>query len=168
MPDMTTLATSGWQLSECLKKRSKMPPQTALGGISRERFKRGSRNLTRLSRTTAPINLPQMTSLAVFGRLKNAIKYCTKVRKTGVAGVEAHNSVTVSGKITCNDTEFDWTSAEIVKLSGAAFCLASPIGGLLNFQSHQWCFCLLFALMFYVMLNVKIVHLFLLHPVVIL
>ena len=28
-------------------------------------------------------------------------------------------------------TDFDWTSAEIVKLSGAAFCLAPPIGGLL-------------------------------------
>ena len=31
-------------------------------------------------------NLWDMTSLAAFGRLQNAIKYCTKVHKTGPAG----------------------------------------------------------------------------------
>ena len=40
-------------------------------------------------------NKPHMTSLAVSGRMQNAIKYCTKVRKTGAAGTESHNSVTV-------------------------------------------------------------------------
>ena len=31
-------------------------------------------------------NLPEITSLAAFDRLQNAVKYCTKVRKTGPAG----------------------------------------------------------------------------------
>ena len=35
--------------------------------------------------TTSLTNLPDMTSQATSGRLKNAIKYCTKVRKTGAA-----------------------------------------------------------------------------------
>ena len=40
-------------------------------------------------------NLPDMTSLAAFIWLQNAIKYRTKVRKTGAAAIEVHNSVTV-------------------------------------------------------------------------
>ena len=36
----------------------------ALGGISRERFKLGVRNLTNVSRTIGFTNLPEMTSLA--------------------------------------------------------------------------------------------------------
>ena len=32
-----------------------------------------------------------MTLLAASGRLQNVIKYCTKVRKTGVAGNESNN-----------------------------------------------------------------------------
>ena len=72
-----------------------MSRPTALGGISRERFKRGPRNLISLSSAIGPTNLPDMTSLTDSGRLQKAIKYCTKVRQTGAAGVEAHNSVTV-------------------------------------------------------------------------
>ena len=56
------------------------------GAISQERFKRGSRNLTRVSRTIGPTKLPDMTSLAVSGRLQNVIKYGTVVRKTGLVG----------------------------------------------------------------------------------
>ena len=66
------------------KQSSKMSPQMASGGISRERFKRGSPNFTqKLSRTTSPKNLPDTTSLVTSGRVQNPIKYCTKVmRKT--------------------------------------------------------------------------------------
>ena len=69
------------------KKPSKIPHQKASGVISREQFKRGSPNFTRLSGTTCPRNLQDiMTSLIASGRLQNAIKYCTKVmRKTGPA-----------------------------------------------------------------------------------
>ena len=64
-----------------------MPPQTASDGISRERFKGGSLNFTRLSLTTSPTKLPDMASLVASGLLQNAIKYCTKVvHKTGPAG----------------------------------------------------------------------------------
>ena len=48
----------------------------ALSGISRERFKRGSRNSTSLSRTVGPINVPHITSLGGSGRLQNTIEYC--------------------------------------------------------------------------------------------
>ena len=71
--DITSLLTSGRnQLQR--KKTSKMHPQAASGGILRERFKRGSPNFTRFSRTTGPTNLPDMTSLVASGRLQNAIK----------------------------------------------------------------------------------------------
>ena len=68
------------------KKLSKIPPPTALGGISRERFKLGSLNFTHLSRTFGLIHALEMTSLAASGPLKNVIKCCTIVPKTGPAG----------------------------------------------------------------------------------
>ena len=40
-------------------------------------------------------NIPDMTSLAASGRLQNAIKYCTKVLKTGSAGKQLNYSTTV-------------------------------------------------------------------------
>ena len=72
--DLTSLATSSWQLLKFLK-RLKMP-----------RFKRGSQNFTRLSWTSGPTNLPYMTSLAVSSWLQNPTKCCSKVHKTGPAG----------------------------------------------------------------------------------
>ena len=72
-----------------------MPPPIASGRIYGERFKRGSRNFTNLSGTDSLTNLLDTSLLAASGRLQNAIKYCTKVRKTGVASIEVHNSVTV-------------------------------------------------------------------------
>ena len=39
-----------------------------------------------------------MTSLTTYGRLQNATKYCTKVRKTGSAGKESNNSAIVQPK----------------------------------------------------------------------
>ena len=66
-----------------VEKQSKIPPTTASRGISQERFKLRSWNLTCLSKTNGPINLPDRTSLAASGRLQNVIIYCTKVRKTG-------------------------------------------------------------------------------------
>ena len=81
-----------------------MLPPMALGGISQERFKRGSKNFTCLSWTIGPTNVLDMTSPSVAGQLQNAIKYCTKVRKMGAAGIEGHNLVTVWREITSNDT----------------------------------------------------------------
>ena len=79
--------TNDFQLEVIAKKLSKMPPQTASGGISWEWFKRGSPNFTQLSRITGATNLPDMTSLVASGRLQNTIKYWTKVmRKTGPVG----------------------------------------------------------------------------------
>ena len=91
--DTTSLTTSSWQLSK-FKKRSKMLPPMACQ-ISRERLKPGSRKFYKLIGDSRSTNLQDMTSLAVSGWLPDAIKYCTKVRKTGVAGIEVHNSVTV-------------------------------------------------------------------------
>ena len=57
----------------------------ASGRISGERFNREQQNFTYLSGTIGPTNLPYMTSLAAYGRLQNAVKYCTKVCKTRAA-----------------------------------------------------------------------------------
>ena len=73
-------------LSEVIgDKQSKMPPATASGGISRERFKLGSSSFTCLSTTSGIINLPEMASPspAPSGRLQNAIIFYRNVRKTG-------------------------------------------------------------------------------------
>ena len=67
--DMTSLTTSGGSYSE----QSKMSPQTASGGISREKFMRGSHNCTGLSGINGPTNGPDMTSIVASGRLQNAI-----------------------------------------------------------------------------------------------
>ena len=79
---MTSLATSGQKLLT-FDKRPKIGPLMASGGISRERFKQDSKNFTGISWTISPTNLQDMTSPAFSGWLENAIKYCTKVRKTG-------------------------------------------------------------------------------------
>ena len=52
-----------------------------LGGITRERFKQKLGIFSDLSETIGPTNVPDATSLAVFGMLQNANKYCTKVFK---------------------------------------------------------------------------------------
>ena len=87
-PDTTSLATYGSQLSK-FTNRSKMQPPTASRGISGKWFKRGSRNFTRLPRTTRLTNLPDVTSLAFSGRLQNAIKeklYCSKLESAETRG----------------------------------------------------------------------------------
>ena len=79
--DMTSPGTSGRHLSK-IEKRPKTPHSTALGRISRERFKGGSRYFTRLSGTVSNTSLPDMTLQSASGQLQNAIKYCTKVGET--------------------------------------------------------------------------------------
>ena len=74
-------------------KLSKIPLPTASGGISREWFKRGSPNFTYLSGTISFTNLMDMTLLAASSRLQNAIKYYTKVHKTGPASKESNKLV---------------------------------------------------------------------------
>ena len=110
-PGITKLYTSlhtgrvynhtGYDITGCfqlavmkVKKRSQMLPPTASGRISREWFKQGLQSVTSLSGTIGLTNLPDMTSLAVSSRLQNAL-YCLNVLKTGVAGIEVHNLVTV-------------------------------------------------------------------------
>ena len=48
-----------------VKKAVKIPPLTASGGSSQERFKLGPRNVLSLSRTTGIIHVPETTSLTV-------------------------------------------------------------------------------------------------------
>ena len=100
-------------------KQSKIPPLMALGGISWERFKRGSPNFTHLSRTISLTKLLDTISLAASGRLQNAIKYCTKVCKIGAAGNESNNSATVHCRIiqfyTYIPTELIYTQISIYK-----------------------------------------------------
>ena len=91
-PDMTTLTTSGRKLSW---KLSKIWPLVVLGGICREQFKQGSPIFTHLSGTIGLTNLLDTTSLAASSQLQNAIKYCSRVRKTGVVSKELNNSATV-------------------------------------------------------------------------
>ena len=62
-----------------------MPQPTASGRISRERFRQGSRNVTRLLGIIGYINMPEMASLGASGWLQNVINNCTKVRNTGAA-----------------------------------------------------------------------------------
>ena len=107
---------------------------TASGGISLERFKRGSPNFTHSSWTSGPTNRPDMTSLAASNRLQNTIKYCTEVHKIGAACNELNNLVPVWRTITSNDA---LNVCETLKLSGAAFCLASPIVGFLVALYHN-------------------------------
>ena len=67
----------------------------ASGRIYGELLQRWSPNFTHLSGTASLTNLSDMTSLADSVRLQNVIQYCTEVSKTGAAGIEAYNSVTV-------------------------------------------------------------------------
>ena len=81
-------------LSEVIAQKplSKMPLPTASGGISRERFKLGSRSFWRLSGTIGLTNMLDVTSLAASGLLQNAVNYCTKVCTTGLA---CHKSLVI-------------------------------------------------------------------------
>ena len=90
--DLPNIGT-GYDATNCFRseatenKLSKMPLQTASGGISRQRFMRVSPNFTRLSWITGPTNLLDITSTVASGRLQNAINYWTKVmRKAGPVG----------------------------------------------------------------------------------
>ena len=60
-----------------VKKRLKMPSSTALGGISRERLKPGSQNLTSSSETIGPIKPPDTTPIPVSGWLHDTLWSCT-------------------------------------------------------------------------------------------
>ena len=73
-----------------------MPSPTALGAISLEWF--NVRIATFHALTVDNIGLvsgPDLMSLVASGSLQNAIKYCTKVRKTVPASKESNNSATV-------------------------------------------------------------------------
>ena len=68
-----------------LKKTSKIPPQTTWGGISRERFKRGSRNFAGLSRTKGPTILQDITLPTFPVECKmylNTAQKCVKLNET--------------------------------------------------------------------------------------
>ena len=93
-------------------KPSKIPPPTALRGISRERFKLGSWNFTLLSRTTGPTNLPEMTSLAASGWLQNVIWLL-------VHGLTISDGVSVNNKISAQVLP---TVTELFDDADEAFC----------------------------------------------
>ena len=83
---------------------------------------------TWLSWTISSTNLPDMTSLAASRRLQNAIKYCTKVRKTGVASNESNNLVIVErSRITtfytdiCANLLFSHTEYDVISCFMPAF-----------------------------------------------
>ena len=82
--DMTSITTCCRKLSR--KKLSKLPLPTASSRISREGFKRGSRNFKGSSGTIVLTNLQDITSIAASSLLQNAMKYWTRVRKTGAVG----------------------------------------------------------------------------------
>ena len=92
---------------EVFKKQLKIPPAMALGTISRKWFQRGSQNFMHLSWTISPTNLLDMTSLTVSSQLKNAIKYCTKVRKMGLTG---QKSQIIRPLFNQESSNFAWTS----------------------------------------------------------
>ena len=71
------------------------PVPTDSGGISRERFKQGSRKFINLSGTIGPTKMLNMMSFVASGRLQNAIKNYAKVRKMGAAGRNSNNSAIV-------------------------------------------------------------------------
>ena len=69
-----------------VEKTVEMWPSTVSVGIYRDLFAPRPPKFTCLSGTVDLTDLPDMTSLAVSGRLQNATKYCTKLLKTGAAG----------------------------------------------------------------------------------
>ena len=93
--DMTLPAVSDRHLSK-FEKRPKMPHPTALGRISPEGVKRGSRNFMHLSGTASHRNQPDMPSLDSSSRIQNAIKYCTKMLKMGTTRKELNHFVSAS------------------------------------------------------------------------
>ena len=92
------------------------------GLITRERFHIESPTFTRTDiQTGLPDSRPCMKSLASSDRLQNVSEYCIKVHKTGPAGIESNSSPLMTYR----------KYAAIFRLTGAAFRLAPPIGGLL-------------------------------------
>ena len=75
-----------------------MSPSRASAPNSGERYKQCECHeilSTYRGQSVSLANLLDMTSLAASGWLQNANMYCTTVRQTGAAGMEAYNSVTV-------------------------------------------------------------------------
>ena len=91
-PDMMSPDTPGLHLSK-FEKRLKIPHPMALAGMSPEQIKREVLQTHRGQ--SAPPNQPDMASLVASGQLQNAIKFYTKVHKTGAAGRKSNNYATV-------------------------------------------------------------------------
>ena len=69
IPTLSTATPDMTSLSVIAKKLSKIPPPTASGGISQERFKLGPRNFTHLPRHNRHHkHVREMTPLAASGR----------------------------------------------------------------------------------------------------
>ena len=118
---------------------SRIPPLASWGGIPRERFKLGPRNFTCSSKASGSTNLPEMASPAPSGRLQNAIIDNRKVHKTGPKWKKAYNSEIVrdTAKIIVLQRQRHLTIyrvrniGRVFELSGVAFRLVPPYGGLL-------------------------------------
>ena len=117
-----------------------MAPPNGLGGISRERFRRGSSNFTRLSMTSGPSNQPETASLAPSSRQQNAVKYYRKVRKTGPKyrkrlitrqRCEVRQKLSVLQRQRRLRISRVKNIGSVLELSGVAFRILPPYGGLL-------------------------------------
>ena len=78
--EITLVTISGLKLSQ--KKTAENATSHDFESNFSRTIQRGLPNFTRLSGTIGLTNVTDMTPLAASGRLQNAIKYSTKVRKT--------------------------------------------------------------------------------------
>ena len=95
----------------------------ALGRISPEWFKRGTRNFTHLTGTVSPTNLLDMTSLHASSQLQlNTVCKCVTWVQSAWRRVIRSQFDARSPVMT------QWMPAKILKLGGAVFCIAPSIG----------------------------------------
>ena len=83
-PDMTPLTTSCLKLT--WKTIANVTSDDFRWNFSRTVWARSPKFYMFIGAQSALTNLPDMTSPAISGRLQDAIKYCTKVHRTGPAG----------------------------------------------------------------------------------
>ena len=98
----------------------------ASGGISRKLFKQGSRNFTHFSGTTDITNLPDMTSTAASGR--HLSKFETRPKMQDPAALFTLSLMQCQRHLQIARVK---DIGSVVELSGVAFHLAAPYGGLL-------------------------------------
>ena len=122
---MTSLTTS----SRKLLTFEKLPKMTASGGISREKFKQGSRYFTSLSRTCATYDVP----LGVSGRLQNAFNYCRDCKVEWCGVLPSLTNWWASCSASSNQ------QCLVHKAVGLDFPLDFPVGPTTNIIVEEFC-----------------------------